>query len=208
MPVTNIDNTKTNSPASGSLGEKRRRRILSALHDCIIKKGYAKTTLADIADVAEMYPSHLLYYYKGKDSILEHYFQNVAEKILVRIEGFRSEKPERQIELLTELFFAGKGITKSEIGFMLECFGVAVNDKVLRQHKRELDGQCKAYLVELFEKTPRAFLTDARDSAEIAYSILLGLRTAIYFDEDLSLQEATRIFHTTMLNMTGIDPAN
>ena len=208
MPITNIDNSKSNLPANGSLGEKRRRRILSALHDCIIKKGYAKTTLADIADVAEMYPSHLLYYYKGKDSILEHYFKNVAEKILVRIDGFRNETPERQIELLTELFFAGKGITKSEIGFMLECFGVAVNDKALRQQKSKLDEKCKAYLAELFEKTPRAFLANAKDSAEIAYSLLLGLRTAIYFDENLSLEEATRIFHTTMLNMTGIAPAN
>ena len=49
--------------------------ILDALHDCVIKKGYAKTTLADIADTAGMYPSHLLYYYNGKEAVLHHFFQ-------------------------------------------------------------------------------------------------------------------------------------
>jgi len=195
-------------PPVGQRGDKRRKQILKALHHCIIEKGYAKTTLADVAKAADMYPSHLLYYFKGKDAILEHYFQNVAEKILVRIDGFHNEKPERQIKLLTDLFFAGNGITKSEIGFMLECFGVAVNDKVLRQQKSELDEQCKTYLVELFEKTPRGFLASAEDSAEIAYSILLGLRTAVYFDENLSLKDAARLFHTSMLNMIGIDQSN
>ena len=195
-------------PRVGQRSDKRRERILKALHHCILDKGYAKTTLTDVAKVADMYPSHLLYYFKGKDAILEHYFQNVADKILVRIDGFRNEEPERQIELLTELFFAGKGITKSEIGFMLECFGVAVNDKVLRRQKSELDEQCKAYLVELFEKTPRGLLAGAEDSAEIAYSILLGLRTAVYFDENLSLNKATQLFHAAMLKMTGIDQDN
>lgn len=206
--MTKTEKIVSLKPPAGQRSDKRRKRILKAFHHCIIEKGYAKTTLADVAKAADMYPSHLLYYFKGKDAILEHYFQNVAEKILARIEGFRNENPERQIELLTELFFAGNGITKSEIGFMLECFGVAVNDKVLRSYKRELDEHCKAYLAGLFEKTPGSFLAGTGDSAEIAYSILIGLRTAVYFDENISLKEATRLFHAAMLKMTGIDRDN
>ena len=52
--------------------DKRRSRILRALHDCVIEKGYAKTTLADVARVAGMSSSHLLYYFRGKDAILEY----------------------------------------------------------------------------------------------------------------------------------------
>ena len=110
-------------------GEQRRKRIFRSLHDCIIKKGYSKTTLAEIAESADMSPSHLLYYFKGKDAILEDYFQNVALQILERMSSFREHSPQVQIDELAKLFFAGAGITKSEIGFMLECFGVAVNDK-------------------------------------------------------------------------------
>ena len=85
---------------SAARGGKRRTRIFKALHDCIVDKGYAKTTLADVARTARMTPSHLLYYFSGKDAILEDYFENVAQRIVERMEGFRAERPERRIDLL------------------------------------------------------------------------------------------------------------
>ena len=100
-------------PATDARGDERRKRILAALHDCIIDKGYPKTTLADVAESAGMTPSHLLYYFRGKDAILEQYFQNVADRILKRIDEFSAHSPERQIDLLGGLFFAGKGINAS-----------------------------------------------------------------------------------------------
>jgi AcrR family transcriptional regulator len=51
-----------------SRGVKRRARILAAFHDCIISKGYAKSTLRDVAREAGMTASHLLYYFSGKDT--------------------------------------------------------------------------------------------------------------------------------------------
>ena len=186
-------------------GDKRRRAILEALHHCVIEKGYPKTTLADVARAACMSPSHLLYYFPGTDAILFHYFANVARRIGERLEDFRTETPERQIHLLTELFFAAKGITKSEIGFMLECFGVAVHDKRLHGEKAELDRFCKAYLKQLFEKSPCG-ASRARDSAEVAYAMLVGLRTAAYFDEQLGPRHARRLFHAEMLNLANLRP--
>ena len=189
--------------ASTSRGDQRRSRILEAFHDCIIEKGYAKTTLRDVAGAAGITASHLLYYFPGKDSILEHYFEEVAVRIVDRIESFRGEEPARQIDLLSDLFFAGKGITRSEIGFMLECFGVAVHDKKLRKQKRKLDRICKAYLAELFTRLP----LDADKSkahAEIAYALLIGLRTAAYFDKRVTLSSSRQLFHDEMLSLAGM----
>ncbi len=183
-------------------GGKRRTRIFKALHDCIVDKGYAKTTLADVARSARMTPSHLLYYFSGKDAILEAYFENVSQRIIERMEGFRTETPERRIDLLAGLFFAGKGITVSEIGFMLECFGVAVHDKQLHTEKTALDRFCKAYLEELFVESPCG-ASYARDSAEVAYAMLIGLRTAVYFDERIGLPWARRLFHASILNLAN-----
>lgn len=184
-------------------GKKRRKRILEALHDCVIEQGYSKTTLADIARAAGMSPSHLLYYFSGKDDILEQYFEIVATRIRERIDGFRGESVKRQIDLLAELFFAGKGITRSEIGFMLECFGVAVHDPTLHREKADLDKFCKAYLRELF-KASSGGTTTAKDAAELAYAILIGLRTAAYFDQRLKLPQALRLFHTEVSNLAGV----
>ena len=187
-----------------SRGEVRRKSIFGSLHACIIKKGYAKTTLADIAESANMSPSHLLYYFKGKETILEEYFQSVALQILGRLDSLRGHPPKEQIDLLSELFFSGAGITKSEIGFMLECFGVAVNDKVLRKEKAELDVQCKEFLTVLFNDTPRPLLSSAEDCAEVCYAVLIGLRSAVFFDDKVELAKAHSLFHRSMSGLAGI----
>ncbi len=192
-----------NLPTPNTRGGERRRRILTALHDCIINKGYSKTTLADVAQAADMTPSHLLYYFRGKDAILEQYFDNVADRILERIDEFSHQAPERQIELLGELFFAGNGINHSEIGFMLECFGVAVHDETLHREKANLDRQLKVYLKTLFKTASPEFTNRAEDSAELAYAMLMGLLTAAYFDDRLGLPQARRLFGSSMLNLAN-----
>lgn len=186
-----------------SRGEKRRERILLAFHDCILDKGYARTTLRDVSRKADISASHLLYYFSGKDAILEQYFENVGKRIKERLDSFRTEQPVRQIELLTDLFFAGKGITRSEIGFMLECFGVAVHDKRLRKDKKKLDRYCKAYLTQLFDQLP-AGPGKSEAHAELAYALLIGLRTAAYFDKRLQLGTARQLFNEEMMNLAGI----
>lgn len=65
-------------PAQARAGGKHRGGIFKALHDCIVEQGYARTSLTDVARAAGMSPSHLLYYFPGKDAILEDYFAHVA----------------------------------------------------------------------------------------------------------------------------------
>ena len=184
-------------------GEKRRRRIYKSLHDCIISKGYVKTTLADIAEGAGMTASHLLYYFNGKEAILEQYFANVAVRFLERIEGFAQHPAEQQVQMLADFWFKGETSTRLEIGFMLECFGNAVNDDILRITKADFDSRCKAHLANIFAAAPRLLLADARDSAEIAYSMMIGLRSAVYFDDDISLERAHTLFTETVNRMSG-----
>jgi AcrR family transcriptional regulator len=187
-----------------SPGSRRRARILTALHDCVISQGYAKTTLRDVAQAAGMTASHLLYYFPGKDAILLHYFKNVARLLLNRLEEFSHQPPEKQVDLLSDLFFAGKGITRSEIGFMLECFGVAVHHQTLSEEKANLDRQCKAYIRDLFEALAKKPPRDAEERAEIAYAVLIGLRTAAYFETELDLPKARRLFHDSVLRLSRL----
>jgi len=187
---------------TSSRGGNRRELILEAFHACIIQKGYAKTTLRDVAKTAGMSASHLLYYFSGKNAILEYYFNVVSRRIMIRIDSFRNDSAARQVDLLADLFFAGKGISNSETGFMLECFGVAVHDKQLHAAKATLDRFCKDYLEELFLKTGCS-PAGARDRAEVTYALLIGLRTAAYFDERLELIQARRLFHAGVLEQAN-----
>ena len=185
--------------------DQRRSLILKALRDCVLKQGYAKTRLADIAEAAGMYPSHLLYYFEDKNAILVHYFQDVSQKIIAALDEAKSKAPEYQIDLVADLFFGRQSITKAEVGFMLECFGVAVNDSALSKKKAELDEYCKDYLQALFEKSPRASIFNTKNSAEVVYATLIGLRSAVYFDDDLSLNDAHQLFWETITYMAGLN---
>ncbi len=188
-----------------SRGDQRRRRIFKSLHDCILAKGYVKTTLADIAEGANMSASHLLYYFKGKEAILEQYFERVSERFLARIDTFSEQPPREQIQSLADFWFKGEDSTRKEIGFMLECFGAAVNDTVLQVTKADFDMRCKAYLADIFRASPRVVLGDPKDSAEISYSVMIGLRSAVYFDDDIDLADAHRLFTRSMLAMSGLE---
>ncbi len=188
-----------------SRGDKRRRQIFKSLHDCILAKGYVKTTLADIAEGANMSASHLLYYFKGKEAILEQYFERVSERFLARIDSFREQPPREQIQSLADFWFKGEASTRQEIGFMLECFGAAVNDPVLQVTKADFDVRCKAYLAEIFRMAPSVVMGDTKDAAEISYSVMIGLRSAVYFDDDIDLEDAHRLFVRSMLVMCALD---
>lgn len=200
--LTDRQSADAGSPTPAPKGSRRRKDIFKALHQCVISQGYVNTTLADVARAAGMSPSHLLYYFPGKGSILQQYFADVSRRIVARIQGFRHESPERQFGLLAELFFGGRNVTKSEIGFMLECFGAAVHDTNLNREKTELDSYCKSYLQELFAQMPCG-PARARDAAEVAYAMLVGLRTASYFDDRLSPAHARQLFYAEMQNLAN-----
>ncbi len=185
----------------GTRSERRRRKIFRSLHDCMIQQGFVRTALADIAEGADMSASHLLYYFNGKEDILEQYFERVSERFLERIEEISSYSPEEQIDLLADWWFKSETSTINEIGFMLECFGAAVHDEVLKITKAEFDSQCKAYLCKIFENAPELALGNAVDSAEVAYSMMIGLRSAVYFDDSITLDHAHRLFANTFRKM-------
>ncbi len=196
--------TTQRSDQRNSRGEQRRRRIFKSLHDCILAQGYVKTTLADVAKGADMSASHLLYYFKGKEAILEQYFENVSDRFLEKISAYTEQEPEQQIHSLADFWFRGEAGTVKEIGFMLECFGAAVNDEVLKVTKAEFDAHCKAFLAKTFEACPSIIIGDSKDAAEIGYGLMIGLRSAVYFDDDIDLEDAHRLFVQSMLTMGGL----
>jgi len=136
--------------------------------------------------------------------MLEQYFSLVSVRFLERIEAFSHTEPKAQIKSLADFWFRGETSTKSEIGFMLECFGAAVHDEMLKVTKADFDRRCKGYLTEIFRASPRA-RDHAKSSAEIAYSTMIGLRSAVYFDDEVDLDKAHALFHNMLLVMCEFD---
>jgi len=187
-----------------SISQRRRDAIFMALHECVVERGYAGTNLADVARAAGMSPSHRLYYFPNKAAILAEYFTDRAHRIMARLETLRLEPPERQPDLLADMFFTRKAISRPENGLMLECFGVAVHDRDLRQAKLELDRYCKSCIAEFLGRAGCS-PAQARISTELAYALLIGLRMATYFDDKLEPHQAHDMFREELRRLAGYD---
>lgn len=60
---------------------KRREAIVEALRVSMVKKGYAKTSLVDIAKTAELSPSHVLYYFRDKEAVLDELCDQILKRL-------------------------------------------------------------------------------------------------------------------------------
>ena len=185
----------------------RRGGILAALYDLICERGYARTSLSDLAAAAGMSPSHLLYYFESKEAVLEELFEVCAQRMLRGVLSLPADDPATQCDALAGYFFADEVMTRRDVGFMLELFGLATHDPRLRRIKANFDGQMRAYLTALFRRTPRLAGVSAADAAEIALATVVGLLTGAYFDETLEPARGRALFHAVLSHLAGFDAA-
>jgi AcrR family transcriptional regulator len=180
----------------------RRARILAALRTCMKERGYAGTSLSDIARAAGMTPSHLLYYFKGKDAVLCAYWENRAAELLAMLRVIEPEPLERRLDLVTEVMLSDE----SDLGLFLEFCGLAVHQKDLYQIKAHFDRAFKTWLAKQLEESPRKLGAHTHMAAESAYSLLMGLCTSSYFDETFSFRKARGLLRFSLRQLAGYEP--
>ena len=181
----------------------RRERIIEALCERMLARGFAATTLADVARAAHMTPSHLLYYFKGKEEILNACFEGVTAQIMSGLAALDAEPLPGRLDRIAEFFFGGKLLDKSDLAITLEFFGTAVHDKALHATKACFDRTVKAWLAQSFAAAPRAPGVTAENAAEAAYAMIVGLSTSAFFDERLGFARARALLAATLHNLAG-----
>lgn len=183
----------------------RRHRIAAGLDWCIRKQGYAEATLTDVATAAGMSPSHVLYYFDGKPAVLEYHFRHLCESLLEQVRGLAEQSPPEQIEGLTRLFFGDS----DAVGVYLEIFGVAVHSERIRSIKTDWDREMRSFFARLFAATPRAEGLPPEAAADLAFALLMGLRTNAYFDgfdAAGALGRSREAFRGELLRLAGLAP--
>ena len=185
----------------------RRGRIVRALYACMSKKGFAATTLSDIAEEAGMSSSHLLYYYPGKEAILEAFFKAVTRGIEAEIAKLATPDPAARIEAIADLFLSPTKLRKNDQGVMLDLYGQAVQNKTMRRIKITHDRRIRDVFVALFRSVPGFNENEADDAGQLAYAQLLGLRANSFYDSQLSTTQANRLFKQALLRLAGLPNA-
>ncbi len=185
-------------------GHLRRRLIVRALHDLILAKGYAETSLSDLAEAVGMSVSHLLYYFDSKEAVLEELCRKVNTGFLAVITAPSADSPEERIVAHVDSIFTGRGKPRPEYRFTAEMAALSVNRPKIRKLITEFNEQWSATLVTWFQQIPRPSGISAEDASVRTRAVLAGLVNRAQFDARLGRKRLHRLFRLALLDILGV----
>lgn len=191
-------------PRAAPQRDDRRGRISRALYYCIGERGYANTTLKDIADRAGMSPSHVGYYFDNKAAILEYYAAAICHQNLAALPDPKEPNLETRIDALADFCLGSGQMNTALLGVIQELTGLAVHEERLHDIKAHHARAWREHLEIFFDDVPvRAGLSRA-DLARLAHAILVGLNTNTLFDPGVGREQAHEIFRQALFELTGV----
>lgn len=184
-------------------GKDRRGAIRYGLFQCIRDKGYAATTLADVAAASGLSPSHLLYYYESKDAVLEDLFAAATRHMREDLARMPWLSVDDAFDALADYFLGGEAFSRTELATMLQFWGLSTHHPRLRETKAEFDDDLRQRLTDAFRRSKRLAGTSPRDAADTAFALLSGLLSASYFDPDFDPARSRSLFRRSLARLTG-----
>jgi AcrR family transcriptional regulator len=188
-------------PASAA---DRRGLIVQSLHRCIREKGYASTSLTDIAVRAKMSPSHIRYYFDGKDAILEYYLETTCSDIIRDIRAIDGDDPFDWLTKFSDYYIRNPRISAVGLAVMVEIFGVSVHQPRLREIKTSYDNEIRAVLTTFFERAHTPKSMPPAMAAEIVQALEAGLKYNAVFNRHYDAERATAAFLGAIEGLLGV----
>jgi AcrR family transcriptional regulator len=188
-------------------GSDRRVLIANAMDNCIRDKGYAATTLTDIAVKAGMSPSHIRYYFDGKEEILEFYLEATCAEITREIAAIARRAPAQWLDDFTAYFFGNPAMTREAVAVLVEVFAAAAHNPKLARIKAKYDDFIRKTFLEFFRWAGCADGMTPADAAYMAAALDSGMKFNAVFQKDFSREKAAKTFLAEMYRMAGIQAA-
>jgi AcrR family transcriptional regulator len=192
----------------GPDGEAGRRVLIAnAMDNCIRDKGYAATSLTDIAVRAAMSPSHIRYYFDGKEQILEFYLEATCEEITREISAIARHTPGQWLDDFTAYFFGNPAMTREAIAVLVEVFAAAVHNPKLARIKAKYDDFIRKTFLEFFRWAGCADGLTPAETAYLAAALESGMKFNAVFQKDFSREKTAKLFLAEMRRMAGLRDA-
>jgi AcrR family transcriptional regulator len=185
--------------------DRRRAAIIDALRRCMLDQGFSGTSLTDLAQRAGMSVSHFLYYFPDKETVLAELAKSITDETLDYVAGLTPKPPLDQCAELVNYFFGGRSVPPTYRSLVLQLMGVATHDRQLLARQRQQARGFKAFLKQVFRKSPGARVLKPDDAAMLAGAIWMGLFVDSYFDPALTMARAARLMLTAMSWLGGFE---
>ena len=171
-----------------NLAKERRAEIARGLYQCIAKRGYANTSVRDIAAEANIALGIITHYFKSKDEILyamtEDTYSRYWESFMRFSRKHQKKTPRERLRLSIEFIFLKVAGDRDLIKVFQELWSLSQHDEYLLESLRKLYRQYRALVADLLlemlpEKERRdttikdvaAFLVGASEGAALLWFI-------------------------------------
>jgi len=187
----------------------RRAEIAEALYRCIVKKGYANTSVRDIASEANIQFTSIHYYFENKDEILYTVFDYVVVWIGQRFETFidkhRNKPPIERLKLGMNFIFSevsgNRELTKAycEFGYL------SLHDEEIRSRMKRSDRAYRRvvekFLSECLEEMGKKDV-DVKDLAAFMVSAVEGACVMWFIDpHGVSLSRLSKVANRLLIDL-------
>jgi AcrR family transcriptional regulator len=164
--------------------ERRRQQIIVAAKRVFSERGFAKTTMEDIAREAELSPGTLYLYFKNKDELYASLSLRILQYMNIRLEDVKKEKdnsPEQKIISIKEALY---DVYQFDPLILINMFHLQSSETLknlstsLMDNISELSHNSLQILAEIFANTPGAnrLLTSQPNAiADIVWSLFAGV---------------------------------
>lgn len=154
-----------------------------------------------------MSPSHIRYYFDGKDAILEHYLELTCSDIVRDIKAIKADDPFEWLRKFSDYYIRNPRISAVGLSVMVEIFGVSVHQPRLREIKMAYDEEIRAVLTSFFAKAGGATSLPPAMAAEIIQALEAGLKYNAVFEKHYDPEKATAAFLAAVERLLGVSGA-
>ncbi|MCC5859916.1 MAG: TetR/AcrR family transcriptional regulator [Ectothiorhodospiraceae bacterium] len=153
------------------MSEERREEILKAFEACVVRKGIANTTLADVAQEADQARSLVRYFIGNRDAMVSCLIERLLARGEAQLDALRNQKasitPEDLAELLLDHVFADA--TTNIV--IIELWQMSLRDEALRARLASI---YQRIVNEVSSLISSKHAHDRMDAAFAAVSMALG----------------------------------
>lgn len=131
--------------ARKTMAMKRRTEISQGLYRCIVKRGYANTSVRDIAREAGLGLGLITHYFKSKDEILytmtQAIFDSYQQDLLLLFRQHQEKAPRERLRMGIDFFFVKVSGDGDLIKVFHELWSLSHHNRRLRNALKRMYGQ-------------------------------------------------------------------
>ena len=151
-----------------------------------------------------MSPSHVFYYFQGKDAVLQELYRDLAQRLMASVSLLQGQPAEEQFKAMSDYAFAGEVFSHDERLVFTELIGQSLHNPSVKELRDGLATSVVAYLTNVFESCERAKGLSA-DNAGLAASAL-GIGLIVFCCCDLLPPDHARVLlHEGLRKIGGFE---